>query len=159
MVSTTAARATVFLAHASPIMAPPRTAPAGLTGVIQRARIRTLGRKKSFPSLLSLFSSTPNSYHQGRSLTSLTLSKFRCCSIYGYCGDNTDFCGAGFCYSGNCEPNIGGPSINGECGPSFAGNKTCTGTQFGNCCSVSGYCGSTDDYCAAGNCYSGACKS
>ncbi|KAL5041073.1 hypothetical protein BDW71DRAFT_201664 [Aspergillus fruticulosus] len=81
-----------------------------------------------------------------------------CCSIYGYCGDDTDFCGAGLCYSGNCEPDIGGPSINGECGPSFAGNKSCTGTQFGDCCSVSGYCGSTDDYCAAGNCYSGACK-
>ncbi|KAL4801183.1 hypothetical protein BDV18DRAFT_149844 [Aspergillus unguis] len=81
-----------------------------------------------------------------------------CCSIYGYCGDGTDFCGPGTCYSGDCDPDIGGPSINGECGPSFAGNKTCSGTQFGDCCSVSGYCGSTDDYCGAGNCYSGSCK-
>ncbi|KAL2860034.1 hypothetical protein BJX68DRAFT_275493 [Aspergillus pseudodeflectus] len=81
-----------------------------------------------------------------------------CCSIYGYCGDGSDFCGPGNCYSGECESDIGGPSINGECGPNFAGNKTCTGTQFGDCCSTSGYCGSTEEYCAAGNCYSGACQ-
>ncbi|KAL6230225.1 hypothetical protein BDW75DRAFT_234554 [Aspergillus navahoensis] len=80
-----------------------------------------------------------------------------CCSIYGYCGDGAEFCGPGLCYSGDCDPDIGGPSINGECGPSFAGNKTCTGTQFGDCCSVNGYCGSSDAYCAAGNGYSGAC--
>lgn len=75
---------------------------------------------------------------------------------------------------------MGGLSTNGECGPLFAGNKTCTGTQFGTCCSNSGYCGpcaavtnhlrlstyadlvihrsgSTSDYCAVGNCYSGDC--
>ncbi|KAL2830491.1 hypothetical protein BDW59DRAFT_177835 [Aspergillus cavernicola] len=80
-----------------------------------------------------------------------------CCSIHGYCGDGAEFCGPGLCYSGDCDPDIGGPSINGECGPSFAGNKTCTGTQFGDCCSVNGYCGSSDAYCAGGNCYSGAC--
>ncbi|KAL4902739.1 hypothetical protein BDW74DRAFT_169329 [Aspergillus multicolor] len=80
-----------------------------------------------------------------------------CCSIYGYCGDGVEFCGPGLCYSGDCDPDIGGPSINSECGPSFAGNKTCTGTQFGDCCSVNGYCGSSDAYCAGGNCYSGAC--
>ncbi|RAK80817.1 carbohydrate-binding module family 18 protein [Aspergillus fijiensis CBS 313.89] len=81
-----------------------------------------------------------------------------CCSVYGYCGSGSDFCGAGKCYSGSCEADVGGPSINGECGPNFAGNKTCTGTQFGSCCSVAGYCGSTADYCGAGNCYSGACE-
>ncbi|RAH80511.1 carbohydrate-binding module family 18 protein [Aspergillus japonicus CBS 114.51] len=80
-----------------------------------------------------------------------------CCSIYGYCGSGSDFCGAGNCYSGSCEADVGGPSINGECGPNFAGNKTCTGTQFGSCCSVAGYCGSSEEYCGAGNCYSGAC--
>ncbi|KAJ5135679.1 uncharacterized protein N7515_004957 [Penicillium bovifimosum] len=36
------------------------------------------------------------------------------------------------------------------------GNKTGVGTQFGDCCSTSGYCGSTAEYCGAGNCYSGA---
>ncbi|KAL2873550.1 hypothetical protein SGCOL_011262 [Colletotrichum sp. CLE4] len=80
-----------------------------------------------------------------------------CCSIYGYCGDGSDYCGAGNCYSGACDPDIGGPSINGECGPLFAGNKTCTGTTFGTCCSTSGFCGSTSDYCSGSNCYSGAC--
>jgi hypothetical protein len=82
-----------------------------------------------------------------------------CCSIYGYCGSTSDFCGAGNCYSGNCDPDIGGLSTSGECGPLFAGNKTCTGTQFGNCCSTSGYCGNSSDYCGAGNCYDGACSS
>ncbi|ORY13820.1 hypothetical protein BCR34DRAFT_534999 [Clohesyomyces aquaticus] len=80
-----------------------------------------------------------------------------CCSIYGNCGSSKDYCGPGNCYSGACDPDIGGPSINGECGPLFQGNKTCTGTQFGACCSTSGYCGSSDDYCKGKNCYSGAC--
>ncbi|KAJ6004708.1 hypothetical protein N7540_013077 [Penicillium herquei] len=80
-----------------------------------------------------------------------------CCSIYGYCGNGTTYCGAGNCYSGDCATDIGGPSTNGECGPNFAGNKTCTGTQFGTCCSISGYCGNTTDYCSGSNCYSGAC--
>ncbi|CAI7594905.1 unnamed protein product [Penicillium glandicola] len=80
-----------------------------------------------------------------------------CCSIYGYCGNGTTYCGAGNCYSGTCDTDNGGPSTNGECGPNFAGNKTCTGTQFGTCCSTSGYCGSTSDYCSGSNCYSGAC--
>ncbi|KAK9418922.1 putative LysM domain-containing protein [Seiridium unicorne] len=82
-----------------------------------------------------------------------------CCSIYGYCGNGTDYCGPGNCFSGTCDPDTGGPSTNGECGPTFAGNKTCTGTQFGTCCSKSGFCGSTSDYCAGPNCYSGACTS
>ncbi|KAF2794926.1 carbohydrate-binding module family 18 protein [Melanomma pulvis-pyrius CBS 109.77] len=80
-----------------------------------------------------------------------------CCSIYGFCGEGKDFCGPGQCYSGKCDPDIGGPSITGECGPLFQGNKTCAGTQFGACCSQGGYCGSSDDYCKGTNCYSGAC--
>ncbi|KAK2007838.1 agglutinin isolectin 1 [Colletotrichum eremochloae] len=80
-----------------------------------------------------------------------------CCSIYGYCGSGSDFCGPGNCYSGDCDPDEGGPSTNGECGPTKAGNKICTGTQFGACCSVHGYCGDGDDYCAGSNCHSGAC--
>ncbi|KDN72120.1 hypothetical protein CSUB01_11859 [Colletotrichum sublineola] len=80
-----------------------------------------------------------------------------CCSIYGYCGSGSDFCGPGNCYSGDCDPDEGGPSTNGECGPTKAGNKICTGTQFGACCSVHGYCGNEDDYCAGSNCHSGVC--
>ncbi|KAJ5853015.1 hypothetical protein N7534_005558 [Penicillium rubens] len=57
----------------------------------------------------------------------------------------------------NVTLTTGGPSISGECGAMFVGNKTCTGTQFGDCCSVNGYCGSTNDYCSPPNCYSGAC--
>lgn len=71
----------------------------------------------------------------------------KCCSIYGFCGSTNDYCGAGNCYSGACDPDNGGPSVDGSCGPNFAGNKTCTGTQFGKCCSKSGYCGDTSDYC------------
>ncbi|KAK3325106.1 WSC domain-containing protein [Apodospora peruviana] len=80
-----------------------------------------------------------------------------CCSIYGFCGNGSDFCGPGNCASGNCDPNVGGISVDGSCGPLFAGDKTCTGSQFGVCCSSSGYCGSTDDYCKGENCHSGAC--
>ena len=40
--------------------------------------------------------------------------------------------------------------------PSLLGTKH-TGTQFGSCCSTSGYSGSTKDYCSPPNCYSGAC--
>ncbi len=87
-------------------------------------------------------------------LISLSLSLI----VYGHCGKGRDYCGAGNCYSGSCETDTGGPSTNGECGPLFAGNKTCTGTQFGRCCSTSGYCGSTSDFCAVKNCYSGACR-
>ncbi|KAH8665152.1 hypothetical protein BGZ60DRAFT_470790 [Tricladium varicosporioides] len=91
----------------------------------------------------------------GKTCTNPSFGK--CCSIYGNCGNGKDYCGPGNCYSGNCDLDIGGPSINGECGPTFAGNKTCTGTQFGMCCSVSGYCGNTTAYCSGSNCYSGAC--
>jgi hypothetical protein len=80
-----------------------------------------------------------------------------CCSTSGYCGSSKDYCGAGNCYSGACDEDNGGLSLDGSCGPNFAGNKTCTGTQFGSCCSTSGYCGSNPDYCGRGNCYSGAC--
>ncbi|KAE8326141.1 hypothetical protein BDV39DRAFT_216108 [Aspergillus sergii] len=80
-----------------------------------------------------------------------------CCSIHGYCGSGSEFCGPGLCFSGDCDDDNGGPSVNGECGPSFAGNKTCTGTQFGKCCSVAGYCGSTEEYCGRDSCYSGDC--
>jgi hypothetical protein len=64
-----------------------------------------------------------------------------------------------FSYSGACDPDIGGPSVTGECGPLFQGNKTCTNTQFGACCSQNGYCGNGEDYCFGSNCYSGACTS
>lgn len=80
-----------------------------------------------------------------------------CCSTSGYCGNSPAHCGAGNCISGACDTDEGGPSIDGSCGTQFAGNKTCTGTQFGACCSLYGYCGDGNDYCGPGNCQSGAC--
>jgi hypothetical protein len=82
-----------------------------------------------------------------------------CCSIYGYCGSTKEFCGPGNCAAGDCDPDVGGISVDGSCGPLFAGNKTCTGSQFGTCCSQYGFCGDGDDFCKGGNCYSGACHS
>ncbi|KAH9859233.1 hypothetical protein J1614_012249 [Plenodomus biglobosus] len=64
-----------------------------------------------------------------------------CCSTSGYCGGNSPaHCGADNCISGACDTDEGGPSIDGSCGPQPAGNKTCTGMQFGTCCSLYGYC-------------------
>lgn len=83
----------------------------------------------------------------------------KCCSTSGYCGNTPAHCDPGNCVSGACNTNPGGPSTDGSCGPNFAGNKTCTGTSFGTCCSNYGYCGSTTDYCSKANCYSGACLS
>ncbi|KAK1959974.1 polysaccharide deacetylase [Colletotrichum sublineola] len=40
-------------------------------------------------------------------------------------------------------------SVDATCGPN-AGNATCAGSTFGNCCSQNGWCGSTSDYCGTG---------
>ncbi|PQE16751.1 chitin deacetylase protein [Rutstroemia sp. NJR-2017a BBW] len=88
-----------------------------------------------------------------------------CCSQAGYCGNTTDYCDAG-CQSayGSCDATLD-PSTGGTCGPNFGG-ATCGGNQ---CCSsekfswgntdfnkVSGYCGTTQDYCAdPGSCMLG----
>jgi hypothetical protein len=45
----------------------------------------------------------------------------------------------------------------GYCRPSY-NYTTCTGSDFGSCCSIYEACGSIDAYCGAGNCYSGACN-
>ncbi|KAH8885878.1 hypothetical protein GQ53DRAFT_659244 [Thozetella sp. PMI_491] len=36
-------------------------------------------------------------------------------------------------------------------------NTTCVGSVFGDCCGKNGQCGSTDEYCAIGNCQAGNC--
>ncbi|KAL2835673.1 hypothetical protein BJY01DRAFT_223313 [Aspergillus pseudoustus] len=41
-------------------------------------------------------------------------------------------------------------SIDGNCGSNSDSSATCLGSEFGNCCSVKGYCGSTDLYCGEG---------
>ncbi|OSS54028.1 hypothetical protein B5807_00423 [Epicoccum nigrum] len=101
-----------------------------------------------------------------------------CCSQYNYCGSTTDHCGTG-CQSGfgNCGGNgavsskaatstvkpatstvktsaaptattASKVSTDGTC--AGTGKQTCAGSTFGNCCSQSGWCGSTTDYCGTG---------
>ncbi|KAG9252605.1 uncharacterized protein F5Z01DRAFT_675725 [Emericellopsis atlantica] len=47
-------------------------------------------------------------------------------------------------------------SEDGYCGPNHNGT-TCPGSDYGDCCSTSGYCGSSDGYCGSA-CISGDCK-
>ncbi|KAL2076241.1 hypothetical protein VTL71DRAFT_1184 [Oculimacula yallundae] len=72
-----------------------------------------------------------------------------CCSSGNYCGSTTAHCQAG-CQSGfgTCDANSGAISTDGTCGGS--GKKVCRGSAFGNCCSASGYCGSSSDHCKIG---------
>lgn len=75
-----------------------------------------------------------------------------CCSAAGFCGNTTDYCDVG-CQSayGSCGASTD-RSLGGTCGPNF-GNAACGGDQ---CCSMAGYCGTTEDYCAdPGNCMLG----
>ncbi|KAF2123712.1 carbohydrate-binding module family 18 protein [Dothidotthia symphoricarpi CBS 119687] len=86
-----------------------------------------------------------------------------CCSASGYCGSSTTHCSAG-CQAtfGTCSSGASKISTDGTCG----GTKgmVCPGSGFGDCCSASGYCGSTTTHCAAGcqstfgTCSSGAGK-
>ncbi|KAH3968547.1 hypothetical protein HBI56_233710 [Parastagonospora nodorum] len=85
-----------------------------------------------------------------------------CCSSYGYCGSTKDYCskgcqaGYGTCYSTPtppasspaASPVVSPISHDGSCG----GPKgyTCLNSQFGNCCSKYGWCGSTSAYCQTG---------
>ncbi|KAI0550257.1 carbohydrate esterase family 4 protein [Xylaria curta] len=100
-----------------------------------------------------------------------------CCSVNGYCGASIDYCGNncnaqfGSCSvgddplpsdiplptgpddqipssttSGPAPTNTLQVSIDGNCGNGF----TCDGSEFGNCCSQYGFCGSNDDYCLDG---------
>ncbi|KAF3031169.1 hypothetical protein E8E12_000443 [Didymella heteroderae] len=83
-----------------------------------------------------------------------------CCSIQGWCGDTTNHCAADLCYSGECTKPAAGDALvstDGSCGPSTSNNATCTGSSFGTCCSMDGYCGDSDNHCGAGMCYPGAC--
>ncbi|KAL8372365.1 hypothetical protein RB595_001930 [Gaeumannomyces hyphopodioides] len=74
-----------------------------------------------------------------------------CCSKYGWCGSSAAHCGSG-CQSGfgtcNGPATPGGSQVSddGTCG----NGVTCMGSEFGNCCSSSGWCGSTQDYCGEG---------
>ncbi|RPB26806.1 glycoside hydrolase/deacetylase [Terfezia boudieri ATCC MYA-4762] len=80
-----------------------------------------------------------------------------CCSQSGWCGSNTDYCGTG-CQSayGNCstvttDPVNAGDTAEETCGPLY-GNKRCSKSQ---CCSPSGFCGTTEEYCTSPDCLRG----
>ncbi|KAM7195911.1 hypothetical protein V8F20_007276 [Naviculisporaceae sp. PSN 640] len=87
-----------------------------------------------------------------------------CCSSSGFCGQTAGHCGAG-CQAGfgTCSGPSGGGNVStdGQCGAT--GNmKTCLTSEFGDCCSSSGFCGATTAHCGAGcqapfgNCSNGA---
>jgi hypothetical protein len=78
-----------------------------------------------------------------------------CCSKNGWCGSLSAYCDAG------CQPAFGTcsstsnstttgkvVSVDASCGGS--NGYTCQGSVFGNCCSKSGWCGSTSVYCDTG---------
>ena len=73
-----------------------------------------------------------------------------CCSEHGHCGNSSAYCSN----NNGCQSSFGfctyedvSVSGDGSCG----NRKTCEGSQFGNCCSGHGYCGSTDAYCLPSN--------
>lgn len=73
----------------------------------------------------------------------------KCCSMHGYCGNDSNFCGVGcqspFSVNGSCSALP--PSIDGTCGAKAG--VTCTGGEFdGQCCSGHGFCGKTSAHCA-----------
>ncbi|KAH6060496.1 hypothetical protein HBI67_137660 [Parastagonospora nodorum] len=97
-----------------------------------------------------------------------------CCNLQGQCGNGTSFCAADKCQSGNCDinyvlpwPSAGGSPVtnsptstptptpgtgiispDGSCGGT---NKyVCKGSPFGDCCSSSGFCGTSKAHCTAG---------
>ncbi|KAF5024579.1 hypothetical protein F66182_3342 [Fusarium sp. NRRL 66182] len=73
-----------------------------------------------------------------------------CCSSNNSCGKTDAHC----LTSSACQPKFGtctgaeNVSTDGSCG---ANGKTCLGSKYGDCCSSSGFCGGTDDFCGA-NC-------
>jgi len=73
-----------------------------------------------------------------------------CCSRLGFCGGNSSYCGAGCqggfgtCFDSGDQP----VSSDGRCGGDD--NVTCQGSEYGNCCSPRGFCGSADEYCGTG---------
>ncbi|KAK7529761.1 uncharacterized protein J3D65DRAFT_688325 [Phyllosticta citribraziliensis] len=82
----------------------------------------------------------------------------RCCSKWGFCGNDEPWCGEG-CQPeyGNCSATVTDPSKpptsslypEAACGAS-AGGQTCFGNVVGSCCSQWGYCGIGDPWCGTG---------
>nr|XP_051201163.1 endochitinase-like isoform X1 [Lolium perenne]XP_051201172.1 endochitinase-like isoform X2 [Lolium perenne] len=69
-----------------------------------------------------------------------TCANCLCCSQFGFCGNTSDYCGAG------CQSQCTGCSPVQRCGSQFGG-ATCANCL---CCSQFGFCGGTAEYCGAG---------
>ncbi|KAM0916205.1 hypothetical protein ACQ4PT_010299 [Festuca glaucescens] len=69
-----------------------------------------------------------------------TCANCLCCSQFGFCGNTSEYCGAG------CQSQCSGCSPVQRCGSQFGGAK-CAGCL---CCSQFGFCGGTPEYCGAG---------
>ncbi|KAL2863281.1 uncharacterized protein BJX67DRAFT_374734 [Aspergillus lucknowensis] len=79
-----------------------------------------------------------------------------CCSEKGFCGSSSLYCGVG------CQKEFGtcndasdlSVSTTGTCGDRARKasdlNVTCLGSEWGDCCSGSGYCGGNATYCGEG---------
>ncbi|KAI0014836.1 carbohydrate-binding module family 18 protein [Xylariomycetidae sp. FL0641] len=87
--------------------------------------------------------------------------ELQCCSQNGYCGASEEFCLTSVGCQGDysnatdaCTAPVDGTTVSpdGTCGTAGAGEfgYKCP-TEGDNCCSVAGYCGSTEAHCDAGN--------
>ncbi|PHT47523.1 Chitin-binding lectin 1 [Capsicum baccatum] len=82
-----------------------------------------------------------------------------CCNWWGYCGTTEEYCGRRHCQD-QCPPPPPPPIAPpppyapGQCGMQAGGIKCPPGL----CCSLSGWCGATEEYCREGWCQS-QCKS
>lgn len=73
-----------------------------------------------------------------------------CCSVKGNCGTSDAF----YTTSNLCQPLFGtcNPTrTDGKCGAASSTRASCSGSKFGNCCSVKGNCGSSAAFCAVAN--------
>jgi hypothetical protein len=79
-----------------------------------------------------------------------------CCGLNNYCGSTIATCKADRCnpYFSKCNDTnetLPVPVFSPTCGAN-SGGKMCFRGNFGHCCSLKGWCGSKDIYCAAGQC-------
>ncbi|ORY07043.1 hypothetical protein BCR34DRAFT_437611, partial [Clohesyomyces aquaticus] len=70
------------------------------------------------------------------------------CFTYGYCGSGSQYCAVGAYQPAfrTCSTDKT-PSQDGTCRSLLSVGALCSGSQLGNCCSVSGYGGNTSAYC------------
>ncbi|KAF2477009.1 uncharacterized protein BDR25DRAFT_208924 [Lindgomyces ingoldianus] len=78
-----------------------------------------------------------------------------CCSRFGYCGRDNDYCTEG------CQPAFGTcknavkqrrntTTTDGSCGTGSGIDASCLGSRWGSCCSAFSFCGNNETYCGVG---------